>query len=188
MNRYPRIEVYDGVFESELLAQITSMIGGISWQDGWHTNDAVPYTIFHASFADPGKSNRDDVSAQLAPWPELESAWSVVRDDVLREPRKLLRCYANMAEFGREGFQHRDTDIENRDDLTAVIYLLSPQWKTEFFGETALLRDNEIIKSVMPRNNRLFLFPSNMMHIARGVTQLCDKRRVTLIFKSGPQE
>ena len=180
-----RIEVHDDVFEHQMHNALYAYITQLEYRDGWHSNSNIEYTQFHAEIGHGGKGNRDDITAHISS-PVVLAAWELVQTKVLREKHKLLRCYANKNVYGTEGYPHRDTDKHNTTDITCVCYFCGPEWKLAWCGETALVLGGEIIKSVLPRENRLFLFPSHMKHIARSVTKLCERPRITLMFKSSP--
>lgn len=177
----PRIEVHDTVFPAELYHQLWLLISTLQWVEGWHTNSKISYTIENAELVKGGKYNRDDISEKVKN-DAIEKAWAVLQEKILG-PRKLLRCYANRMLIGMEGYPHTDTRKENNEDLTCVAYFCGPDWVPEWGGETVVFREGEIIRSVVPKMNRVFVFPSNMLHAARSVTRICTRPRVTMMFK-----
>jgi SM-20-related protein len=162
----------------------------VKWRDGWKSSRDLPeYTQFNCDFTGTSTTNRVEAKGRIKEEysPALLSAWDVIQAKAIRAPHTLLRCYANLSRYGIDGMPHRDTDRGNVDDLTCLLYCHKGVWPLEWAGETVLCQGNEIMKSVIPRENRLLLFPSNMVHIARGVTRACFEQRIVLVWKSAPE-
>lgn len=51
------------------------------------------------------------------------------------------------------------------------------------FGVFWNRQTREIVKSVIPKSNRLLEFPSFLWHGARPMSRYCNKLRITLMFK-----
>jgi len=186
-----RIEIYDEFFEPDELTAIERMMADVKWRDGWKSSRAAPeYTQFNCDFTGTGASNRIDARDRIAPEyaNALLTALDAIERKAIRAAHALLRCYANLSRYGIDGMPHRDTAKENADDLTCLLYCVKGKWPLEWGGETVLCMGDEIVKSVMPRENRLLLFQSNMVHIARGVTRACFEQRIVLVWKSAPEE
>jgi SM-20-related protein len=193
-----RLEVYDSFFPPSLLLDLNALVSGTRWKPGWYSNRKFPVTQFNVDFGKATGKNRDDISGRLTNHPELIKAWGEIQTRVLRVPHALLRCYANLNVYGTEGYPHKDS--KNPDDITTLVYLcgaIAPDdsqeevkqdegWKLEYGGETVIAQNGDIVKAVLPRENRLLVFSSNMTHAARGVTRACTKPRITLMFKSTP--
>jgi SM-20-related protein len=191
-----RLEVHDSFFSPSLLLDLTTLISGTRWKPGWYSNRKFQVTQFNVDFGKAGGKNREDISQRLTNHPELLKAWMEIQYRVLRAPHALLRCYANLNVFGTEGYPHKDSD--NQHDITSLVYMCcgarpveeegvqDAGWKLEYGGETVIAQNGDIVKAVLPRENRLLVFSSNMTHAARGVTRACTKPRITLMFKSTP--
>jgi SM-20-related protein len=186
----PRIEIYDDFFDPPEWQALMRLIADVKWRDGWKSSRDLPeYTQFNADFTGTGAGNRAEAKGRIRAEyaPALLTAWDVVQQKALRAPYALLRCYANLARYGIDGMPHRDTERGNEADLTCLVYCVQGPWPLEWAGETVLCQGEEIVRSVMPRENRLLLFPSAMVHIARGVTRACFEQRITLMWKSRPE-
>jgi SM-20-related protein len=59
------------------------------------------------------------------------------------------------------------------------------EWKIDWGGETIFWDrgKREIVKSILPKSNRLILFESNIWHGARPLSRYCSMLRITLMFK-----
>lgn len=185
-----RIEIYDDFFQPPELTAIERLISDVKWRDGWRSNRERPeYTQFNCDFTGTGAANREDAKGRIKDEYSnaLLTAWDAIQERAIRAPQMLLRCYANLSRYGIDGMPHRDTAKENADDLTCLLYCVKGAWPLEWAGETVLCQGDEIVKSVMPKENRLLLFPSSMLHIARGVTRACFEQRITLMWKSAPE-
>ena len=67
--------------------------------------------------------------------------------------------------------------------MTYLIYV-NEQWDRDWAGETVFFDGHNILKAVLPKWNRLVIFPSAMDHCARSVSRICSKLRVILVYKS----
>ena len=95
---------------------------------------------------------------------------------------KLLRCYANGHTYGNDANIHYDDFRENT--ITYIFYPIKT-WNVDWGGETIFWdrTDREIIESVIPKSNRLLIFPSKLWHGARPMSRYCSSLRITLMFK-----
>lgn len=95
---------------------------------------------------------------------------------------RLIRCYANGHTYGVDANIHYD-DI--RENTKTFIFYLMKEWNIDWGGETIFWnrQTREIVKSVIPKSNRLLEFPSFLWHGARPMSRYCNKLRITLMFK-----
>lgn len=102
--------------------------------------------------------------------------------ELLPENARLIRCYANGHTCGVDANIHYDDIRENT--MTFIFYPMS-EWNVDWGGETIFWdrQNREIIKSVLPKSNRLLEFPSYLWHGARPISRYCNKLRITLMFK-----
>src|SRR5215469_5821980 len=152
---------------------------------GYRSNSRTdPHGHWSRKFSTAGRHNLADVSYLLgdnAAFAPLNSAWQLLKDTGLMGA-VLIRCYLNGYTYGVDGYFH--TDSNRADEHTAIIYL-NDHWEPDWAGETAFLdSDGEIVRSVLPKRNRLVIFPANRMHAGRGVSRSCVVLRKTLIFKA----
>lgn len=123
--------------------------------------------------------------------PEVREAWDYITT-VLGHRRSLFRVYFNGYTFGADGTLHYDDpwiaeafgwDVPSE---TCVVYL-NETWDKNWAGETVVFdkEEQEIVKSVMPKHGRIFIFDSLRLHGARPVTRVCPVLRRVLVFKTG---
>jgi hypothetical protein len=94
----------------------------------------------------------------------------------------LIRCYVNGYTYGTDGYFHTDS---SREDETTVVVYINENWDIDWAGETVFAKNyNEIAETVMPKFNRAVVFPSNVLHCARGVSRKCTSLRRTMMFKT----
>jgi SM-20-related protein len=95
---------------------------------------------------------------------------------------KLLRCYANGHTCGNDANIHYD---DSREGTFTYIFYPIKTWNVDWGGETIFWdrTQREIVQSVIPKSNRLLVFPSNLWHGARPVSRYCSSLRITLMFK-----
>jgi SM-20-related protein len=143
-----------------------------------------PHGHWSRDFVAAGPHNLADVSVVLAAddtMAPLQEAWQYLHQTYLPDS-VLIRCYVNGYTYGTDGYFHPDS--ERPDEHTVVMYV-NDYWEPDWAGETVFLgADDEIIKAVLPRNNRAVLFPSTLQHAGRAVSRKCTILRKTLIFKT----
>ena len=172
--------IIDRFFNEKTYNNLLSSLRSCTWEYGWQTNDNIPQYIFNKSFYDVDNQILDvDISNHLPPY--VLDAWSQVNKHF--NFSKLLRCYANMFLNGMDAYPHYDS--LSGEDITVVVYLCGPHWNVACGGETVIYdKNNDIISSAVPRQNRIFAFKSNMLHSARSINKICEMQRITLMFKA----
>lgn len=160
------------------------------WKHGAYSSgapDAPRYFYKHfAGYQKSGQEDRDPDSIGA----ELEGAAPLVAEvwqDLLRRPlraQRLSRCYANRMPSGVGGGVHLDSDC--KDHLTAIYYPQA-EWNADQGGETLFFNrsGSEVVKAVMPKPDRLVIFPGTIPHAARPIYGGApDAARITLMFKT----
>lgn len=103
-------------------------------------------------------------------------------------------CYLNALTFGVEAYPH--TDFSTKGNTSVIIYLCE-SWNSFWSGETVFFDNNfvlndpanevfyhhDIIKSVLPKYNRMVLFDGNITHAVRPISKSFKGLRKTLMFK-----
>jgi hypothetical protein len=94
----------------------------------------------------------------------------------------LLRCYANAHTIGIDSRIHVD---DKRDNTTTALFYPMQQWSIDWGGQTIFWHKStrEVIKSIIPKSNRLIVFDSTLWHGASPLTSYCTDLRMTLMFK-----
>ncbi len=125
---------------------------------------------------------------------EIEILWSEFSNKFNVPFENLDSCYLNGITHGLEAFAH--TDSYSYTDTTVILYLCE-DWNLHWGGETVFfdqefVKDNpahevfykaNIVKSVLPRYNRVVIFDSHIMHAVRPISKSFKGLRKTLMFK-----
>lgn len=184
-----KIEVDDTFIPDDLLDECTKVFETGGFRYGWHSHKNVEFRHWHHEVLgaeNNNKKNQEHVLLGLDGYEPIKALWKQLQNRIYDNKAELLRCYANLHTFGVEGYPHRDS---SRTDETTIIFYLNREWEPIWGGETAFYRNNEIIRSVLPKFGRMVSFPSQMLHAARNVTRLCSRSRTTLMYKvRGNQE
>uniref|UniRef100_Q01SP9 Prolyl 4-hydroxylase, alpha subunit n=1 Tax=Solibacter usitatus (strain Ellin6076) TaxID=234267 RepID=Q01SP9_SOLUE len=180
------IQVVDDFLPPKDYESLARLVSNVPMEYGSLSNvNTDPHGHWSRKFVRAGRHNLADVSwvlqgnAALAP---LNIAWEFLRDRRLPGDSVLIRCYLNGYTYGVDGYFHRDSS--RGDELTAILYV-NDHWEPDWGGETAFLDEQgDIVKSVLPRRNRVVIFPANMLHAGRGVSRKCTVLRRTMIYKT----
>lgn len=160
---------------------IREFILSSEWRYGWTSSLTVKQPFFNKTFTDSSKNHDIDTSHHLPAI--LLDTWRELQLGLGWQKKTLTRCYANLQLFGSEGYSHTDAKLPGT--YTVVIYICPDNWPVDWGGETVIFDSNsEIVKSVRPKANRVFIFPGELLHQARSVSKLCDAPRITLMFKA----
>jgi SM-20-related protein len=172
------IAVNDDLFDKDDLQSCLSWLHNANWSYGWKSNADVNFGHWNTDITKTGINNNIDVTDRLPD--AFQPLWAKIKEQY---PDAILtRCYANQHTFGTEGYIH--TDTERKEDHTCVIYM-NREWDADWGGETAFFNNSktEILKSVLPKFGRAAIFSGNLQHCARGVSRICNRSRMTLMFK-----
>lgn len=176
INKFPI--VIDNFLTFDKYQELINFVFNTDWQFGWRTSNNVNEFIFNSTYVKVPKDNLDNIEDKLEQ-PLLKEIWLLVKERLgLKE---LVRCYANLTLLGVDAYPYIDSSTENY--ISVVIYI-ADNWNINFGGATALFQDGEIVKAVTPLPNRLFAFYGNQVHAALPITKLCNKPRMTLMFKA----
>lgn len=173
------IRVYDKIIPEEKVNALHDLIMNGTFKYGWHSNSQVEFGHWNTFFAGKSKKNRIAVDNLLSG--EVKDVADFIKSTTMPPESRILRCYSNAYTFGAEGYPHTDSHIDS--DMTAVLYL-NKEWKPEWAGETVFFdEEDEILQAVLPKYNRLVVFPSAMLHVARSVSRICNHLRVVFVLK-----
>lgn len=183
------IVVLDKVLGEERRAEILAFLDRPGWQHGAYSSpDIAMPRYFYKHFAGYAKSAQEDrdAAAIAAELDETAPILAALWRDLLRKPLRnqlLSRCYANAMPAGVGGGVHLDSDC--RDHLTAIYYP-QPGWQADHGGETLFFNRSasEVIKAVVPKPDRLVIFPGTIPHVARPFYGPGHQQRITLMFKT----
>lgn len=176
-----KYHVIDNFLDEEIYTTLSEIANRSSYTPGWKSSKKTdPHGHWNINFAKTlaGAANLADISYSMPD--KLKIAWNSIKEKYSLEDMKLLRCYINAHTYGVDGYTHKDSFRD--DEWTIVIYLVD-KWNVDWAGETIILEDDEIVKSVIPKRNRAVIFPGKNMHAARAVSRMCYDLRRTLMFK-----
>lgn len=183
--------VNDDLLTDEQRDAIDQTLQG-GWTYGWKSDVNDHYAFWHRHFA--GNLNPDnthagrgqakyDCAAELQRTvPGIYALWFGLQHTLLTG-HTLVRCYANGGPYGAEGSIHTDSAASNS---YTTIYYPHAEWHPNWGGETVLFNADrtDITAAIYPRPGRLFTFRGTIPHVGRGVSRVCPKLRVTLMFKT----
>ena len=124
---------------------------------------------------------------------EIKLLWDYFSSKFNVDINHLETCYINGLSYGGEAYPH--IDFQDKNSTTVILYLCE-EWNCYWAGETVFFKNkwvdnpsdqsfynNEIIKSVLPRENRIVLFNGNIVHSVRPLSKTYKDLRLTLMFK-----
>jgi hypothetical protein len=172
--------VIENFLDEDMFKDLLDSSEKSSYTSGWKSSKKTdPHGHWNINFAKGGgPANLADISYTLSD--KMKKVWKSIQEKYSLEDMKLLRCYINAHTYGVDGYTH--TDSRRDDEWTIVIYLID-NWKIDWAGETIVVENDDIVKSVIPKRNRALIFPGNHIHAARAVSRLCYDLRRTLMFK-----
>lgn len=137
--------------------------------------------------------NLTDIKNQFS-MNEVKVLWNWFHNITNIPLNSLESCYINGLTYGTEAFAH--IDIINGEQACTCIFYLNPDWHSQWGGETVFYSgtytpdyndewyySHDIIKSVLPKNNRLLVFDGYVPHSVRPLSKLFKGMRQTLMFK-----
>lgn len=172
------IFVREDILSPEELQPCIDWLHKAPWTYGWKSDKNVSFGHWNVDIGRGGVKNTVDVSSRL-PKP-FRYVWKKLLAEF--PGATLVRCYANQHTFGTEGYIHTDTD--RAEDQTCVIYM-NREWDANWGGETSFYNHDRsaVLLSVIPKIGRLVVFPGVIPHCAKPVSRICNKARLTLMFK-----
>ena len=165
--------------------------GGLLY--GWKSNGNLPFDQGHWNRQVMRRSRHYKYDASELPHfsdPAIVELWNALNEQL--GGRALVRCYINGYSYGTDGYVHTEdhptADIEDGQSETIFVYL-NDKWNINWGGETILLDgEQEIVKAVIPKKNRAFVFDSHLLHAARPLTRACSELRSIIVFKTANKE
>lgn len=173
------IRIIDDAIPVPLLEGALNQINEQGFTFGWHSNRNKEFSHWNTWFAGKNSKNRNDITKMLNG--DVATIWSLIQYQYAGDVSIPIRVYANGYTFGTEGYIH--TDSKHYDDLTFLLYM-NEHWDRDWAGETMFFNGEEVIKAVLPKWNRLVIFPAKMEHCARSVSRICSKLRMILVYKA----
>ena len=183
------INVYDDIVPQELAKTIWATLRSKNapWQWYQRSDADVPDAKFWK--LDLGNKFLNDSSIKKL----FDIVNSTLFYDMLEIEYKLGKpnVYGNGQTMGQDGSAHIDG---GDNDLKTILYYPIPfhqqpddaHWKKHWGGETIFYdEDGEIIKSILPKPNRIVIFPGDILHRSASPTRFYGGNlRVTIAYKS----
>lgn len=177
------MHVIDNFLPEDVYQELQKKYQNPLMQYGWKssTTGSDPHGHWNLRLTGGGLENLADISDQFNDviakvWNHIKNTYPSMHNTVP------IRCYINGATYGVDSYFHTDS---TRDSERTIVLYLNEVWKLDWAGETVVVDSNgEIIKSVIPKRNRAFIFPGKMKHCARGVSRICYDLRKTFMFKT----
>lgn len=125
---------------------------------------------------------------------KIQILWNSFFDKFNVSIKDLESCYLNGLTYGVEAFPHEDSLSTGS---TTVILYLCENWNLYWGGQTVffdqefvannpshdMFYNADVIKSVLPKYNRMVLFDSHIMHAVTPLSKSFKGLRKTLMFK-----
>jgi hypothetical protein len=144
--------------------------------------EAAPVGYWTRNFTPWETDNLVDVSFVLEETTGLDAlhlVWKILRE-VYLSGSVLVRCCLNGYTCGSHGYFSAESGAG--DGHTALLYI-NDIWEPDWGGETTLLDErNEIVYSVLPKGNRLVLFPTKLRLAGKNISRRCTVLCQTLMF------
>ncbi len=184
------IYVIDNFYDTENLNNVIQKSDNYNWYFGrTDANDETYWTVQVYGELHNSNINYDNFHLK-----EVEQIWDEFSNKFKIPTEKLLSCYLNGITYGLEAYPH--IDFLHKDCYTTVITYVTDEWNSYWGGETCFFNGNfvqdpsnsifyqhDIIKSVLPKYNRVVIFDSSITHAVRTLSKSFKGLRKTLMFK-----
>ena len=90
----------------------------------------------------------------------------------------LKRAYASAYTYGMINEIHQDESPLQSLNIITVMFYLNKEWSANLGGETNFYRNEEIIKSVLPKPGRVIIFDGIIPHCGNEVSRICVELRM----------
>jgi hypothetical protein len=158
------VKVHDQFFETRLYFELVKYLYNVK---------KYAFGEFDHSYAPPVGLIADFTDALEFP---LSTAVSKIQK-LIPDNLNLDRIYCNC--FAPNEFPYFHIDSSLPQEKTVLVYISDKEWSINDGGETQFYQDDRIF-GVPPRQNRLIIFDSNILHRA---TSFHNRHRFTLALK-----
>lgn len=190
------IHVVDGFYNIENLNAVINNSYSYEWRFN-RTDGALDYywtTHLYGKTYNIEKVCHVKYDRDKFKFKEIEILWHEFSKKFNTPIKNLESCYINGLTFGTEAYPH--IDFKEKGNISVIIYLCE-SWNSYWGGETVFFDKNyiendpaneifyqhDIIKSVLPKFNRMVLFEGNITHAVRPISKSFKGLRKTLMFK-----
>jgi hypothetical protein len=187
--------IIDSFFPPELIDSVISKSNNYCWKfSRSDKNDDVYWTVF--VYGSTYSKTKNDTFLENFSNEEVKKCWGFIKSKfhpIITE-NNLDSCYLNGLTHGIEAHAH--VDNKNSDNFVTIICYVCESWNSHWCGETCFYNmdysenpadeiyySHEIIKSVLPRYNRIVMFDGKTVHSVRPLSKTFRGLRKTLMFK-----
>jgi Rps23 Pro-64 3,4-dihydroxylase Tpa1-like proline 4-hydroxylase len=187
--------IIDNFYPQSLIDPVVLNSISYEWKfDRSDKNDDVYWTISVYGYIFAPKAEERIFSKEFK-FEEVKNCWEFIKNKFQNKisDKNLSSCYFNGLTYGTESHAHIDSQIEKT--VTIICYVCEA-WNSHWGGETCfynmeysnnpsdkIFYSHEIIKSVLPRYNRIVIFDGSVVHSVRQTSKCFKGIRKTLMFK-----
>ena len=174
------IAIFDDVLPAPIITALADEVQRQGFQYGWYANKDKGFPHWNRNYGQTGRDrlNRDEILSELCL--PVRAAWDCL-SKTYAQGATVIRAYANAYTFGTEGYLHTDSTVPS--DVTFLLYL-NREWRRDWAGETLFFDGHDVMATVLPKFNRMVVFPSIVPHVARSVSRSCSVARTIFTFKA----
>jgi len=190
--------VLDNFYPKSLIDPVVLNSVGYEWKfNRSDKNDDFYWTIpvYGNNYAVKENKIVNNYFTECFKYKEVKNCWEYIKNNLGLKisDKNLDACYLNGLTHGIEAHAH--VDNRGEDTITIICYVCD-LWNSHWGGETCFYNmeysDNpadkvfyshEIVKSVIPRYNRVLIFNGNIVHSVRPLSKTFKGIRKTLMFK-----
>ena len=186
------IKVHDGVYDEELIYNAQMLVKKANYTSEYNFMMNDPGRLkYNWSLYSEKRGDKEILDKTI------KSLWEKTKELLPVKDYRLKRAYINVSRFGDEDVIHVD-DTDYSLGLSVILYL-SGKWKITWGGQTNFYTkftekanlpnddeteyENEIIRSVIPKQNRVLVFNKNIPHSAGIISKTCLQNRYACVFK-----
>jgi len=187
------IHVLDNFYPDANINAIMKIPLNYDWQFGRADDNKSFYWYMQICGANYAKDKSKNIVYSEFKIKEVEYLWDIFSKKFGVRLEDLEACYFNGLTHGNEAYTH--VDFYKPGSTTCILYVCEA-WNSYWSGETIFLDGewslnpsdsvfykHDIIKSVLPKTNRIVLFDGNIMHAVRPLSKSFTGLRTTLMFK-----
>ena len=189
------IEVYDNLFNHDMLESLSDYAENLTWNFGDRYTDDDPFSLQFwgcpiMTNNDLFIENHDSLPTSIIECDNIiQDVWSKIKSQKTVNDLNLSvnTIIVNGQSYGQEGGIHKDHGSENENSsggrFTVVLYL-NRKWHPTWQGETMLYNNSgtDIVKAVVPHPGRVLFFDARIPHQARPPHRSIDDLRMTMAF------
>jgi SM-20-related protein len=187
------IHVLDNFYPDDVINAITNIPLYYGWKFGKTDDNKNYYWNIPVYGINYERDKSRDILYSKFEIKEVKSLWDIFSKKFGVSLESLEACYFNGLTHGNEAYTH--IDFFEPGSTTCILYVCEG-WNSYWSGETIFLDGewssnpsdsvfykHDIIKSVLPKTNRMVLFDGNIMHAVRPLSKSFTGLRTTLMFK-----